>query len=116
WDWQEALSSGWAGLRTVLSPLAAAGVEPPPPPVFSRGARGDMIVWAQEHLKAAGVPTRVNGVFDAALKRRVLRFQTAAGPDPSGPLAAATWTALLSPPAATVSCGHALSAAAAGTN
>jgi len=116
WDWQEALSSGWAGLRAVVSPLAAAGVELPPPPVFSRGARGDMIVWAQEHLTAAGVRTRANGVFDGTMKRRVVRFQTVAAMVPTGQLDAATWTALLSRPAAKVSWRRGVSAAAAGPN
>ena len=50
-------------------------------PLLKRGDRGDMVVWAQEHLIGAGAELTVNGVFGKQTLRRGARL-------PEGPGAA----------------------------
>src|SRR5207247_10498206 len=52
WDWQEASAGDWGAISRSAAPIAP----PPPPgyPLLKRGVRGDLVVWAQQHLMAAG--------------------------------------------------------------
>jgi hypothetical protein len=94
WDWQEANSSEW---RAVGDPLSAFTH-----PVetdyatLSKGARGDIVFWAQQHLDAAGESTEVDGVFGSKTKSGVRSFQRGVGLAATGKIDSATWTALLS--------------------
>ena len=113
WSWQHATRRGW---RAISAPLSLA--LPPPPtryPTLRRGARGDLVVWAQEHLLAAGEPVRVNGVFGGRMREAVLNFQYLRGLPTAGRIGPRTWQALMAQPAAAVSWsrrGRARSAAA----
>jgi peptidoglycan hydrolase-like protein with peptidoglycan-binding domain len=94
WDFQETSSSGWQALAAPLAPLT--GVTPDPSySELSEGAKGDPVLWLQEHLAAAipGQPT--TGIFDATTRADLQQFQTAHGIEPSGHTEAATWQALL---------------------
>ena len=62
---------------------------------LGRGARSDVVVWAQEHLNGAGAGLPVTGYFGAATQTAVQGFQTAHGLPVTGVLDPATWTALL---------------------
>jgi hypothetical protein len=116
WDWQETSFAGWAALAAPLAPLAPAAALGPPAPTLARGTRGDLVVWVQQHLLAAGQPVRVNGVYDARTIKAVRSVQAVGKLPASGAVDPGTWQLLLSRPAAKVSWRHGLSAAAAGPN
>jgi len=94
WSWQSASARGWDAIGTPLSPLAG----PPPAvayPTLKRGARGDLVLWVQEHLIAAGQSVATDGSFNAATETAVSNFQTARALLVTGQVDAATWDALL---------------------
>jgi hypothetical protein len=93
WSWQSASPSGWAAIAPP-DPVPAV-LTPPAYPVLSTGAKGDVVVWAQEHLMTAGQPVTASGTFDAGTAQAVAAFQTAHGIAPSGQIDQLTWTALL---------------------
>jgi Putative peptidoglycan binding domain len=93
WAWQHSIPRDW---RAVGSLLTVPGVLLPPRyPVLARGARGDVVVWAQQHLLRAGFVGRVDGVFGRRMQAAVRRFQLANLLIPTGRIGAATWPALL---------------------
>jgi hypothetical protein len=94
WDWQEATSKNWNAISAQLNPY------PGPPPsadyaVLGKGGRGDLVLWAQEHLRAAGQDPPVNGKFDGATQQAVISFQTASALPATGTIDTPTWDALL---------------------
>src|SRR5213076_416534 len=116
WDWQETTTRGWNALVAPLTTRASAprlGY-----PTLRRGARGDVVVWAQEHLVSAGFPVKVDGGLGSATRSAVLRFQAAKGLPQTGAVDASTWPALLHYAATAVAWGKpraaARSASAAG--
>jgi hypothetical protein len=118
WDWQESSNAGWAAVGQSIGRLA--GFTPSPAVVnLGRGAKGDVVVWAQQHLRSAAQQVPVDGAFGAQTERAVLGLQTARGLLPTGVIDAATWSVLLRYPAAKVrwkktTNGGATTAAAAG--
>ncbi len=93
WDWQESAPRDWRAVSSLLPPLARtrqAGL-----PGLRRGSRGDLVVWAQQHLRAAGQSVPVNGIFDSATKTAVINFQSQQGLAAGGGIGPATWAALL---------------------
>jgi hypothetical protein len=97
WDWQETTTAGWAALDLPLAaPLPTAPIAVDTSlPVFSQGAKGDQIVWMQEHLAAAEPTTPTTGIFDAATTAALEAFQASKGIPPSGTTDIPTWAALL---------------------
>ena len=56
---------GVAGARAKRMTRGVSGVDRPRSyPTLSKGSRGDLVVWAQEHLKGAGESLRVTGVYN----------------------------------------------------
>jgi hypothetical protein len=98
WDWQEATAAGWDAISMPLNPFTPPAV--PAWVTLTRGVKGDLIVWAQEHLVAAGQAASVTGTFDAATQAATTAFQTAQGLPVTGQVDQATWGALLRFPAA----------------
>jgi hypothetical protein len=96
WSWQASPRYAWRTLRKPL-PALPAGYQPRSPrtPTLGRGARGDFIVWAQQHLADGGYDVTVNGVFDRATSRGVRDFQTVNALPETAKLDPATWSALL---------------------
>jgi hypothetical protein len=94
WDWQETSSGGWAALA---APLVPEHVPQPEltSPLLREGARGDQVLWLQEHLASAvpGQPT--NGIFEATTTANLAQFQTAHGIPASGDTDPTTWAAVL---------------------
>jgi hypothetical protein len=94
WDWQEASFGAWlavsqrVGWPGQFSPSATVAS-------FGRGARGDVVVWAQEHLLSAGQNISVDGALGSNTTSAVLLFQQAHGLLPDGVIGPATWQALL---------------------
>jgi hypothetical protein len=93
WSWQSASSAGW----TAIAPPSPAPVVPPPAgyPLLKSGSKGDVVLWAQEHLMSAGQAISPTGTFDSATVNAVKSFQTANGLPVTGQADAATWPALL---------------------
>jgi Putative peptidoglycan binding domain len=95
WDWQETTNAGWRALGAdVVNPVV--GYRPVVThPLLKRGSRGDLVVWAQEHLRAAGKNVPVTGIFGRVTRAAVRSFQADAGLPVDGAVGTATWRALL---------------------
>jgi peptidoglycan hydrolase-like protein with peptidoglycan-binding domain len=97
WDWQETSAAGWGALTAPLTPLST--VTPNTSyPELAKGAKGDQVLWLQEHLASAIPAQETTGVFGTQTTSDLESFQTAHGITPSGVAEAATWTALLALP------------------
>jgi hypothetical protein len=97
WSWQHASKSGFraATRRRIGRPR---GYHPSHAyPTLEKGAEGDLVVWAQEHLAAGGYfdAKQVSGNYGILTSRGVREFQGDEGLSPSGVLDAHTWKALL---------------------
>jgi peptidoglycan hydrolase-like protein with peptidoglycan-binding domain len=101
WDYQEATGSNWRGIS---KPTAALAGYVPDSTVASigRGWKGDLVVWAQEHLYTAGDPVPIDGNFGPLTQAAVENFQTAHGLTPTGVIGVTTWGLLLRSKPATV--------------
>jgi len=97
WDWQEASAADWSTLAEPLAPLAEVTPNSEYPDLAS-GAKGDEVLWMQEHLAAAVPAQETTGTFSALTKANVEAFQTAHAIVPTGVVEAATWAALLALP------------------
>ncbi len=94
WDWQEASSAEWRALSQPVGTLQ--GFSPAATSAsLGKGAQGDVVVWAQEHLVKAGFPVAVDGAFGPGTRSAVMRFQRAHGLPAIGLIGPATWHALL---------------------
>jgi hypothetical protein len=94
WSWQSAATRGWDAVGSPVAPLAG----PPPAPAYptlAKGTRGDVVLWGQEHLAAAGQPVSPSGLFDAGTQLAVSDFQAGSGLPVTGQLDPATWPVLL---------------------
>jgi hypothetical protein len=96
WSWQETNKREWRAVGRDIN-RGIAGVQRPGGayPVLSKGSRGDLVVWAQEHLRGAGRSVPVSGVFGPKTRRAVRRFQRAKGVADDGRIGPTTWRALL---------------------
>ena len=76
WSWHEAGRRDW---RAVGVPLGGEFSFLPPAryPLLARRARGDLVVWAQQHLRAAGEAVSVDGLFGPRTELAVRAFQRA---------------------------------------
>jgi Putative peptidoglycan binding domain len=94
WDWQSATAKAWDAMSLPINslpgftPQKAMGV-------VGRGASGDLVVWAQEHLVSAGFPVKISGEFKYRTYSEVAAFQARHGLATDGVLGPATWAALL---------------------
>jgi peptidoglycan hydrolase-like protein with peptidoglycan-binding domain len=102
WSWQATTSSGWSALAVDRAPVNAAHTPSPVAPTLARGSKGDMVVWAQEHLLAAHKSVKVNGVFDTRTLNAVKSFQRGKHLAVSGRVDVPTWRKLLARAAAKV--------------
>jgi peptidoglycan hydrolase-like protein with peptidoglycan-binding domain len=96
WSWQETNRHEWRALgRDVDGGVAGVHRSGSDYPALSKGSRGDLVVWAQEHLKGAGESVPVTGYFGYKTRRAVKRFQASKGFVADGHIGAKTWHALL---------------------
>jgi Putative peptidoglycan binding domain len=99
WDWQETGAAAWTAVGSPLDPLTAP--PPPAPPTLAAGSggkvgsRGDLVVWAQEHLAGAGESVTVDGQYGDGTAAATRAFQSGAGLPVTGAIDAGTWPALL---------------------
>ena len=100
WSWQETKGKEW---RWVGKPLKRKGKARKaqragasrPYASLARGARGDLVVWAQQLLRGHGESVAVDGTYDAQTVASVRAFQATKGLDPSGSIDDRTWHELL---------------------
>ncbi len=95
WSWQETDRRRWRALRGDVRAIPGAGRSNSGYPVLSKGSRGDLVVWAQEHLRGAGASLPVTGYFGKLTRRAVKRFQRSKGYPDVGRIGPLTWRALL---------------------
>jgi hypothetical protein len=96
WDWQETTVPEWGALGAKIGnrPLPAVDAEVEYP-LLKIGAKGDLVVWAQERLVTAGQEIEVNGIFNRTMRRAVRAFQEAQGLPGDGQLGSETWVRLM---------------------
>jgi hypothetical protein len=95
WDWQETDGPTWAALGSTHA-LPIGGYRPVVShPSLRRGSRGDLVVWAQEHLVGAGAQLPITGVFGPQTYSAVRAFQVSRGLPADGAIGTTTWSALL---------------------
>jgi hypothetical protein len=95
WSWQETSGREWRWVGRILGPkdrplrIRRGYVG------LAAGARGDLVIWAQQLLRAAGQEVRVDGSFGEGMERAVIAFQREEGLEETGIVEIATWKALL---------------------
>ena len=96
WSWQETSGQEWGavGADSALRPVTGYRQEVVHP-LLKRKSSGDMVVWAQEHLIAAGAELPVTGVFGRQTARAVRLFKEARGLPGNGIVDTETWNELL---------------------
>ncbi len=97
WDWQSAPRSYFAAI-TRVPPLPVSFLANRTPVSIFHGSRGDLVIWAQEHLYGAGYRIAINGIFGPQMQRAVTAFQATHQLTPSGVIDGLTWDALLRVP------------------
>jgi Putative peptidoglycan binding domain len=94
WVWQDANDAEWStlgrSLGDVARPRPARGMY-----ALRKGDRGDLVVWAQELLVAAGGRVTVDGGYGAQTAAAVRVFQRAKGLPATGTVDTTTWRRLL---------------------
>jgi peptidoglycan hydrolase-like protein with peptidoglycan-binding domain len=96
WSWQATDSAHWTALN---APAPAPSIESDPGwPALGRNAKGDEVIWLQEHLTATYPAVSVTGRFDSATMAAVDALQTANGIPGSGTTDSPTWQAVLKLP------------------
>jgi hypothetical protein len=105
WDWQEATPSEWTAVSRPAGSLAGYTADTQMASL-GKGARGDVVVWAQEHLISAGYKLGVDGGFGPLTQTAVEDFQIAHGLTPDGIIGPETWAPLLRYPPAKIVWGY----------
>jgi hypothetical protein len=96
WDWQETDGAEWGALGSAaaLRPLPSFRPEVEHP-LLKTGAKGDMVVWAQQHLVAAGENVPITGIFGKLTRAAVRGFQEERGMPVDGQIGTDTWERLI---------------------
>jgi hypothetical protein len=99
WDWQESSARDWWAINHPIGNLTGITTAVSPPVLTPQGQggiwAGDLVVWAQEHLAAAGEALQIDGSFGTETQAAIQQFQTAHGLPVTGLVDAPTWQALL---------------------
>lgn len=94
WDWQAARLSDFHELARGLRSLR--GFKPDKTyATLARPARGDLVVWAQQHLRTAGQDVPVDGIFGPRTEAAVKAFRAAEGLRAGSTIDTETWQSLL---------------------
>jgi hypothetical protein len=93
WSWQASSSDAWA---TFAQPAPAPVALPDPGwPTLAKGAKGDEVIWLQEHLGSSDPSVPVDGTFGASTDTALRSFQAAHGLPVTGSTDPGTWAAVL---------------------
>lgn len=94
WDWQSAAASYFTAMTR--SDRVPYGFMPSRTvATIRRGNKGDLVIWAQEHLYGAGARIAIDGIFGPKTQAAVRSFQAHRHMPVTGKIDAATWNALL---------------------
>ena len=96
WAWHETNSRAWGALAAKLvGPVL--GYQPiATNPVLKRGSSGDLVVWAQMHLRAAGrLNLPITGIYGKLTTSAVRTFQAEKSLPANGVIGQPTWNELL---------------------
>ena len=96
WSWQETQPAEWRILASTIHRAVRGFDRPSAFPQLHKGSRGDLVVWAQEHLLGAGQKIGVDGRFGNRTRAAVKHFQSRRGLPITGTIGPLTWRALLS--------------------
>jgi Putative peptidoglycan binding domain len=97
WSWQATDAAHWNVLDEAAPAVTAA--EPDPGyPTLGKGAKGDEVIWLQEHLTQTYPDVTVTGKYDTPTIAAVQAIQTANGIAVTGTTDASTWQAALKLP------------------
>ena len=94
WEWGQTSAANWTALGAPIVALQGYRVATAYPQLRMR-ARGDFVVWAQQHLWSAGYRVPLDGIFGARTRDAILDFQQERGLVLTGALDDATWRVLL---------------------
>jgi hypothetical protein len=95
WSWQESNATEWSVLGKALSRPIPGYRTVNTHPTQGRGARGDQVVWLQQHLYGAGFRIPVTGIFGSRTSRAVRQFQASRKLKVDGVAGNQTWNRLL---------------------
>lgn len=114
WDWQETSAQGWTALTEPLNSELKVPSPEATSPLLKEGAKGDQVLWMQEHLATAIRAQEISGNFEATTATNLQTFQTDHGLPATGETDATTWGDLLAlNPVAVTWTGNTASAARA---
>ncbi|HEX3618114.1 MAG TPA: peptidoglycan-binding domain-containing protein [Solirubrobacteraceae bacterium] len=94
WDWQSAPLKYFSDITKTPRQLVSYNVNKTPASVF-RGNKGDLVIWAQQHLYGAGFHIAVDGQFGPLTQAAVKSFQRRHKLTANGVINGLTWDALL---------------------
>ena len=94
WEWGQTSAAAWSALGAPLVALTGYRAATAYPQLRMR-ARGDVVVWAQQHLWSAGYRVPLDGIFGTRTRDAILDFQQERGLVLTGVLDDATWRVLL---------------------
>lgn len=95
WDWQSASRAYWNAIDTTATlPVSYGGINRTPASIY-RGNKGDLVIWAQEHLYRAGYRIAIDGQFGQQTQAAVRAFQRRRHLPASGVINGITWDRLL---------------------
>jgi hypothetical protein len=96
WSWQDTTNKQWRALgHRVDKGVHGVSRGSNNYPLLSKGSKGDLVVWAQEHLRGAGAHLPVTGLFARKTYHAVKRFQRSHGLRADGRIGPDTWRRLL---------------------
>jgi hypothetical protein len=96
WSWQETNTREWAALGAQTAGPVLGYRPVTAHPVVKRKSKGDLVVWAQEHLVSAGqTQLPITGFFGPKTYTATRRFQSQHGLSADGVIGSATWRKLL---------------------
>jgi hypothetical protein len=93
WDWQSAPLKYFSDITKLPPQLVSNSVNKTPASVY-RGNKGDLVIWAQEHLYGAGFHIAVDGAFGPRTQAAVRAYQRRKGLAATGIVNGLTWDAL----------------------
>jgi hypothetical protein len=94
WEWTQTSEARWRAVGDPVGTLTQYRAATSYPRLRLK-SRGDFVVWAQQHLYAAGPLVPLDGIFGSATRNAVILFQQSAGVPATGVLDNATWAQLL---------------------
>jgi hypothetical protein len=95
WSWQHTSKKQWRVLGRNVDRVKGVSRGSDNYPDLSKGSKGDLVVWAQEHLRGAGLHLTVDGAYGRKTRRAVKHFQRKRGLRADGRIGPHTWHSLL---------------------